>query len=113
MGMLPELHKLVCTVLTIPITTRTAERSFSALRCLKTFLRSTMGQRRLNSAALLNVHKDLHMQLNFNKLANEFYRQTKYFSRGGRELDTVNSMSRVTCDYFAITGITCVFYCSF
>lgn len=72
MGLLPELHKLLRLVLTIPITTCSAERSFSALRRLKTFLRSTMGQRRLNSAALLNVHKDLAVQLNLNKLANEF-----------------------------------------
>ena len=42
MDMLPERHELLRIVLTIPITTCSAERSFSALRRLKTFLQSTM-----------------------------------------------------------------------
>ena len=42
--LLPELVKLFCLALTVPVTTCTAERSFSALRRLKTYLRSTMTQ---------------------------------------------------------------------
>jgi hypothetical protein len=34
-----------------------AERSFSALRRFKTYLRSTMGQKWLNSIALINVER--------------------------------------------------------
>jgi hypothetical protein len=47
---LPELTKAVRLILT-------AERSFSALRRLKTYLRFTMTQRRLINIALLNFHK--------------------------------------------------------
>ena len=57
--LLPELAKLFCLALTIPVTTSTAERSFSTLRRLKTYLRSTMTQERLNHIAVLHVHKSV------------------------------------------------------
>lgn len=40
---------------TIPVTTATAERSFSRLKLLKTWLRSTVGQDRLNALTLLSL----------------------------------------------------------
>ena len=42
---------------TIPVSNATAERSFSALKRLKTYLRSTMGDERLTGLALLHVNK--------------------------------------------------------
>ena len=41
----------------LPITTATTERSFSALRRLKTYLRSTMKEDRLSGLALMDIHK--------------------------------------------------------
>jgi len=38
----------------IPATTCTAKRSFSGLRRMKTYLRNTKGQDRLNGVALIN-----------------------------------------------------------
>ena len=55
--MFSEVKRLLKIFYTIPVTTATAERSFSALRRLKTFLRSTMSQERLNHTMLLYVHK--------------------------------------------------------
>lgn len=55
--MLPEVKKLLKIVLTIPTSSCTAERSFSALLRLKNYLRSTMRQDRLNYIAILNIHK--------------------------------------------------------
>ena len=43
---------------TLPVTTASSERSFSAMRRLKTYLKSTMGEQRLTSLALLPVHPD-------------------------------------------------------
>nr|CAH7742351.1 unnamed protein product [Callosobruchus chinensis] len=40
--MTPEIIKLLKIIMTIPVSTCTAERSFSALRRIKTYLRSTM-----------------------------------------------------------------------
>lgn len=70
--LLPELAKLFCLALTIPVTTCTAERSFSALRRLKTYIRSTMTQERLNHIAVLHVHKSLCAELNLDAIANDF-----------------------------------------
>ena len=43
-GMLSEVDKLIRAYLTFPVTSATAERSFSSLRRIKTFLRSSMTQ---------------------------------------------------------------------
>ena len=55
--LVPELTNLVKIMLTLPASTCTVERSFSGLRRLKTCLRSEMKQQRLNSVAIMNVHK--------------------------------------------------------
>lgn len=52
-SIIPEFVKLMKIVLTMPVSTCTAERSFSCLRRLKTYLRSTMTQERLNHLAVL------------------------------------------------------------
>ena len=58
-----ELYPSISTVLlilyTMPASTATTERSFSALRRLKTSLRTTMLQDRLTSLAVLHVHTDI------------------------------------------------------
>ena len=53
-GVLPVFNKIAGILATIPATSCSAERSFSGLRQLKTYLRRTMGQTRLNSVAILN-----------------------------------------------------------
>ena len=58
--------------LTIPVITATGERSLSAVRCIKTYLRSTMSQQRLNNTILLNVHKDLRDGLDLPTIARQF-----------------------------------------
>lgn len=46
-------------LLTIPITVASAERSFSKLKLLKSYLRSTMTQERLNGLALMTIESDI------------------------------------------------------
>ena len=55
----PNLHTVFHVLLTMPVTSATAERSFSALRRLKSYMRSTMGSERLSALALLHVHTDI------------------------------------------------------
>ena len=52
-----EVEKLVCLLLVCPASSAEAERSFSALRRLKTWLRSTMTQTRLNSVAACHIYQ--------------------------------------------------------
>jgi hypothetical protein len=58
--------------LTIPITTATAERSFSALNRIKTYLRCTMTQQRLNYGIIPHIHKEKLDLLDLNKVCSEF-----------------------------------------
>ena len=53
-----NLRKLLTIVATLSLTTASSERSFSTTRRLKTYLRSTMREQRLNRLALLSVHRD-------------------------------------------------------
>ncbi|XP_077531307.1 zinc finger MYM-type protein 1-like [Haemaphysalis longicornis] len=71
-GLLPEIATLVKIALTVPVTSCTSERSFSCLRRVKTYLRSTMGQTRLNHVALLHGHKELSRKINLDLIADEF-----------------------------------------
>ena len=56
-AMFSEIDKLLRLNLTIPVTTATAERSFSSLRCIKTYLGSTMSEERLNNIMLLHTQR--------------------------------------------------------
>ena len=71
-SMFSEVDKLVRIYLTIPVTTATGERSLSAVRCTKTYLRSTMSQQRLNDIMLLSVLKDLTDGLDLPTVARQF-----------------------------------------
>ena len=53
--MMPELGKVVKILSVIPATSCSCERSFSCLRRLKTYLRSTMSQDRLSRLAILAI----------------------------------------------------------
>ena len=55
----PTIWKLLQILCTLPITNASGERSFSTLRLMKTWLRTTMLQRRLTGLALLYCHYEL------------------------------------------------------
>ena len=57
--MLPTVHQIIRLYMTVPITSATSERTFSALRHLLTYLRSSMTEKRLNHCLLLHVHKEI------------------------------------------------------
>ena len=57
--LLSEICTLGKLMLVVPATTAVSERSFSALKRVKTYLRSTTGEGRLNHLMLLHVHKEL------------------------------------------------------
>jgi hypothetical protein len=59
-------------VLVMPATNATSERSFSALRRVKSYLRSTMLQERLNYLMLLHVHKEYTDVIDLKHILNEF-----------------------------------------
>ena len=54
---LPQLSLIATIFTSIPATSSTAERSFSTLRRVKSYLRSTMGQTRVSSLAIINIER--------------------------------------------------------
>ena len=65
-----EVCTLVRIIMVMPATNAASERSFSVMRRLKSYLRSTMGQSHLNHIMLLNIYKE--------KLDNEFVRGSEH-----------------------------------
>lgn len=57
----PNFNQMLRVLTVLPVTTATNERSFSTLRRLKTYLRSTMSEHRLNGLASLNIHRDVEV----------------------------------------------------
>jgi len=53
------IKQAVLTVLTLPATTCSIERSFSTLRQVKTWLRSTVTDDRLSALCMMNIHRQL------------------------------------------------------
>ena len=56
--LLPVLYEVATILASIPATSCSAEQSFSALRRMKTYLRTTMAQERLNSIAIINIERE-------------------------------------------------------
>jgi hypothetical protein len=55
----PNLFKFCQLVLTLPVSSASAERSFSTLKRVKTYLRSSMTDNRLNHLCLLSSEREL------------------------------------------------------
>ena len=68
----PNLEMLLIIYLTAPITSVTAERSFSALKRIKTYIRNTTGQNRLNSLALIHIEKEIIEDIDLENLVDIF-----------------------------------------
>ena len=68
---LNEVFKLTKLILVLPATNATNERTFSLLKLVKSYLRSTMKQSRLNHL-ILNAYKNQLDQLDLTKTASDF-----------------------------------------
>ncbi|KAG5881267.1 hypothetical protein JTB14_003738 [Gonioctena quinquepunctata] len=57
----PNVFIILVIFATLPISTSSLERSFSTLRRLKSYLRNTTSENRLNGLAHLSIHKEIHV----------------------------------------------------
>ena len=71
-GLFNQVETLVRLLLVEPVSSTEAERSFTALRRLKTWLRSTMYQERFNHAAVCHVHKAKMDEIDLNAICKQF-----------------------------------------
>ena len=70
--LLSEVCTILKLILVMPATNASSERSFSALRRVKSYLRSTMRQDRLNHLMVLHIHDERTDELDLKEVANEF-----------------------------------------
>jgi histone deacetylase complex regulatory component SIN3 len=54
----PNIRKCLALLMVVPVSTATAERSFSTMRRVKSYLRSTMTTERLSGLGLLNIYQE-------------------------------------------------------
>ncbi|XP_028083784.1 zinc finger MYM-type protein 1-like [Camellia sinensis] len=71
-GCFPNAWIVYRILLTIPVTVASGERSFSKLKLIKSYLRSTMSQERLNGLALLSIEKDMVDKFNYASFISDF-----------------------------------------
>ncbi|CAH1101609.1 unnamed protein product [Psylliodes chrysocephalus] len=62
----PQIIKLAKLIVTIPASSASAERSFSGLKRIHTYLRNTQGQDRLSSLSIISLEKELLLDLKRN-----------------------------------------------
>lgn len=59
-------------LLTFPVSVASGERSFSALKLIKNYMRSTMGQARLTGLALMSIERDVRQSLDMEDIVIAF-----------------------------------------
>jgi len=68
----PNMWVALRIAVTIPVTVAAAERSFSKLKLMKTYLRSTMVQERLNGLALMSISREVSRQISYDDTIDDF-----------------------------------------
>ena len=68
----PNVFIALRIYLTMPITVASGERSFSKLKLIKTYLRSTVSQERLNSLSVLSIESEIAKAIDFENIMNDF-----------------------------------------
>lgn len=68
----PNINIAIRILLTLPVTVASGERSFSKLKIIKNFLRSTMLQNRLSGLAMIGIEHKLCDELCFKEIIKQF-----------------------------------------
>ena len=67
-ALIPNIFSAVVIMATMPVSSCEAERSFSALRRIKNYMRTRTGQDRLSSLTLLHLERDIVNKVIDNKM---------------------------------------------
>lgn len=68
----PNLNCLFEIFAILPVTVATAERSFSAMKRIKTSLRNSISDKRLSDLAMLHIHRNISENLNIENIVDIF-----------------------------------------
>ncbi|XP_058180004.1 uncharacterized protein LOC131298538 [Rhododendron vialii] len=75
-GCIPNAWIAYRILLTIPVTVASGERSFSRLKLIKSYLRSTMSQERLNGLAILSIESEMAEEIDCEGIISTFAAKT-------------------------------------
>ena len=78
------MHKLLKILITLPVTSCEAERSFNVLKRVKDYRRATMADERLNGLALLYIYPELSSGAALDTLCSTV--TNKFMANGKRRL---------------------------
>lgn len=67
-----QVCHIVRLIIVMPATNAVSERSFSTMKRIKSYLRNTIGQVRLNNLMILNIYKEELDKLDLRVVANDF-----------------------------------------
>ena len=65
-------------ILVMPATNASSERTFSTMRRIKSYLRSSMGQARLNHLMVLSIYKEMLDRIDLRTTANNFVQGSEH-----------------------------------
>ncbi|KAI5637529.1 zinc finger MYM-type protein 1-like [Phthorimaea operculella] len=83
----PQVLRLSKLIATIPVSSASAERSFSSLKRIHTYLRNTQGQQRLTEISLISIEKQLLSEI---KRSHSFYDDVlKIYLKKDRRVDLI------------------------
>ena len=85
-ALFPNIYTLLKILCTLPVKTSECELTFSSLKRLKTYTRSTIGQERRSGLALIHIHQE--MDLDLKEIVNIFAQR---YPRRLKLLDILNS----------------------
>ena len=68
----PNVSVAYRILLTVPVIVASVEKSFSKLKLLKNYLRSTISQERLNGLAMCTIKKDILDTIDLNTVLDDF-----------------------------------------
>ena len=66
------MRRVAQLIIVMPATNAASKHSFSVLHRIKSYLRSTMTQLRLNHLMILNIYKEALDDMDLKSIANEF-----------------------------------------
>ena len=73
-----QVCRVAQLIMVMPATNAASERSFSVLRRVKSYLRSTMTQLRLNNLMILHIYKEMLDDMDLKSIANEFVQGSEH-----------------------------------
>ena len=71
-GGFPDLLKVLQLAVTVPVANVASERSFSSMRKIRTYVRSTMKEQRLSTIALMNIESQLAKDIDIDSVVDTF-----------------------------------------